>query len=252
MREILVVSFGTTKAETREKNITALENAVRDKYKSARRAFTSEMIRKILNNRGMGIDNTTSALEKMKREGVSEVKIMPTHLLYGNEYDKMLLQIKEFDGVFESVQVSKPLLANSEDCLKVLQAVRKETLKDSDTALILMGHGTDHFVNFVYGAMNFIATENGYNDMYITTVEGQPTFENAVDWIVRKGYKKAILAPLMLVAGDHAENDMAGDEEDSLKTMLESVGVVVECKIKGLCEYEDIKELYLCHLEEIM
>ncbi len=252
MEEILVVSFGTTKDKTRENNITALENAVREKHKSARRAFTSEMIRKVLNNRGMGIDNTTSALAKMKQDGVTSVKIMPTHLLYGNEYDKMMSQIKEFDGEFESVQISKPLLANNEDCLKVLGGVRKEIEKDEETAIILMGHGTDHFVNFVYGAMNFIATENGYDDMYICTVEGEPTFENAVDWITRTKYKKAILSPLMRVAGDHAENDMAGDEEDSLKTMLEKVGVITQCIIKGLCEYSEIKELYLNHLEEIM
>ncbi len=252
MQKILVVSFGTTKDETREKNITSLENAVCEKYGNASRAFTSEMIRKSLSKRDIQIDNTLLALEKMLGEGVTDVKIMPTHLLYGNEYDKMISQVESFKDKFASVRISNPLLAKEDDYIKVIKAVRKETPKDDKTAIILMGHGTDHFVNSVYGAMNFACTENEYEDMYICTVEGYPTFENAVSWILKNGYKKAILAPLMLVAGDHAENDMAGEEEDSLKSMLESHGVEVSCNIKGLCEYSDIKDLYLYHLEEIM
>ncbi|MFI3238318.1 MAG: sirohydrochlorin cobaltochelatase [Lachnospiraceae bacterium] len=249
MQGILVVSFGTSFDETREKNITAIEKMIESKGHKVYRAFTSNMIRRILAKRGILIDDTKEALLRMKQDGFTQVKVLPTHLLYGEEYEKLQGLVAEVMDEFESVQICKPLLANEEDGRRVLRAIYTDTQKDADTALILMGHGTEHFYNAIYPALNFIATEIGYDDLYVCTVEGYPTFEDAVAWIQRKGFKKAVLAPLMLVAGDHAVNDMASDEEDSLRTLLEGIFVSVSSNIKGLAEYPDVKELYLEHLE---
>lgn len=252
MKGILVVSFGTSFDETREKNIGAIERACETYSLPVYRAFTSNMIRKSLAKRDILINDTKMALEKMLKDGIDEVFVLPTHLLFGDEYNKMMGLIDEVSSSFKSVKIAKPLLANENDYRVVLNAIYKETPKDEDEAIILMGHGTEHFYNAVYSALNFIATEENMQDMYIVTVEAYPDFDRAISWAKKNGFKKAKIAPLMLVAGDHAVNDMASDEEDSLKTLLKNEGISATPIIKGLGEYKEILELYISHLEEIM
>lgn len=249
MQAVLVVSFGTTFDDTRIKNIDAIEKAVEDKGYKVYSAFTSNMIMASLKKRGVIKDDTNQALEKMYADGVTDVIVMPTHILFGDEYNKMrsLIDYEKFN----SVKITKPLLADEEDAKSVLAAIYEDTEKLNNEAIILMGHGTEHFYNCVYGATNFIASEMGYDDMYICTVEAYPSFEDAVNWAKRKGYKKAVLAPLMLVAGDHARNDMASHEEDSLATLLLQEGISSRSNIKGLGEYKKVLDLYIKHLEEI-
>lgn len=249
MQAVLVVSFGTTFDETCKKNILAIEQKI-TKYK-VYRAFTSEMIIKSLKKRDIFIDNVENALDKMKKDGITEVFVLPTHLLYGEEYNKISNKINQKKDEFKTIRLAKPLLADENDCKKVVNAIYLDTKKEKDEAIILMGHGTTHFYNIVYSALNFLATELGFFDIYVTTVEGYPNFDDAVSWAIKNGYKKAILAPLMLVAGDHATNDMASDDENSLKTLFEEKNISIRTIIKGLGEYSEIKELYLEHLEEI-
>ncbi len=250
MQAVLVVSFGTSFDDTRIKNIDAIEKAVEQQGHKVYSAFTSNMIMASLKKRGVNIHDTKQALEKMLADGVTDVIVMPTHILYGDEYNKMRSLI---DGEkFNSIKITKPLLADETDIKKVLTAIYEDTEKSSDEAIILMGHGTEHFYNCVYGATNFIASELGYDDMYISTVEAYPSFEDAVNWAKRKGFKKAVLAPLMLVAGDHARNDMASDEEESLTTLLLKDEITSRSNIKGLGEYSKIQDLYIEHLKEVL
>ncbi len=254
MKGILVISFGTSYDDTREKNIDALVKHIAEKKEkySVYQAFTSNMIRKKLAGRGIQIPDTKEALEQMKKDGITDVYILPTLLLYGEEYEKMCRMVESKEEEFASIHMAAPLLRDEKDYGIVLDAIYQDTNVDSDTALILMGHGTEHFFNAVYGALNFMAKEKDYHNLYICTVEAYPTFGDAVNWAVKSGYKKAMLAPLMLVAGDHSVNDMASEEEDSLHSLLKEKGIAVESIIKGLAEYKAIKELYVSHLEEIL
>lgn len=254
MKGILVVSFGTSHDDTREKNIVAIENRVKELAIDTKvySAFTSSIIIKILAKRNIFINDTKEALEKMHADGVRDLYIQPTHLLFGDEYSKLVDVTKTFFDKFDSIKIAKPLLATIKDCEVILKTLHDNIKKDDDTLLIVMGHGSEHYYNCVYDTMNFIALEQNMN-VFITTVESNPTFLDAVKFAKTKGFKKAVLTPLMLVAGDHAVNDMASlDEEDSLATLLKNEGIEITSIIKGLGEYEAVQELYLKHLKLIL
>ena len=252
MKAVLVVSFGTSFDDTREKNITAVETEISSKGYKVYRAFTSNMIRRTLAKRGIDIMDVTQALAAMSEDGITQVCVLPTHLLYGNEYNKMLEMIDNTQEGFEVIKVAKPLLSDTQDMIKVLHAIYEETTLAPQEALVMMGHGTDHFYNTVYAAMDYMAKEQGLPTMFIGTVEAYPSVTEVVAQVKKAGYMKALLTPLMLVAGDHAVNDMASDEEDSWKTIFTAAGIDTRTQIKGLGEYTGIRSIYMEHLEEIL
>ncbi|MCR5627231.1 MAG: sirohydrochlorin cobaltochelatase [Lachnospiraceae bacterium] len=253
-KEILVVSFGTTFKETRIKTIGAIEDAVEKAFGdySVRRAFTSRFIRSRLADRdGIIIDSPGEALERAKANGVKELIIQPTHLMAGKEYHKLTETIDEYAGDFESISLGCPLLDSDEDFITAARAIRKELpLKDDKTAIVLMGHGTDAPSNSVYEKLQEVLNKSGADAYYIATVEGTPTIRDILKRI--SGYSNILLAPFMVVAGDHAINDLAGEKEDSWKNILlnSGQGFNVETVLRGIGEWKDIQELFVKHIEK--
>lgn len=251
-RAILVVSFGTSYEETRQKNIISLELAIAERFPEYRvySAYTSSIVRKILNKRNIQVDDVPTAMEKMAQDGISEVIIQPTHMLYGIEYEKLQSQIDKAAQRFTKVKLGRPLLSDIDNLKEVVRIISNEIKTDNDSAVLLAGHGTPHFSNMVYPALDYIAKAEGHNQLYIGTVEGYPDLHTVISQIKRSGYKKVLLTPLMLVAGDHAVNDIASEGENSWKAVLEKQGFQVKCIIKGLGEYQGIRDMYFVHIDE--
>ncbi len=251
-KAILVASFGTSYEDTCVKNIDAVEKTVRDNFSdyTIYSAFTSEMIRKKLAKTGKIIENVPTALEKMKTDGISEVVILPTHLIYGIEYEKVCTQANNFKHDFKAIRVAKPLLSDVDIINRVLQIITEHNTIEDDEAIVLMGHGSEHYANMVYPAMNYVAQDFGFNNVFTCTVEGYPEIDSIIKMLKNKNYKKVLLTPLMLVAGDHANNDMASNDDDSLKSVLEHSGFIVRCIVKGLGEYKEIREIYCENIAE--
>lgn len=253
-KAILVASFGTSHAETLEKTIGAIERDVAAAYPDyeIRRAFTSGMILKVLEKRdGIVIDNVAEAMSRLVSDGFSEVLVQPTHVISGDEYDGMKADAKMFAGRFDRLTIGKPLLAHTEDYRKVTRAVMEQfpELKDRE-ALVLIGHGTEHSINAAYAALDYHFKEMGYPNVFIGTVEGYPDVETVLRQIEAFHPDKVVLIPLMVVAGDHAVNDMAGEEEDSWKNIFKNAGYEVSCVLKGLGEFQSIRDIYLEHIED--
>jgi sirohydrochlorin cobaltochelatase len=260
-KAILVVSFGTSYKETRERTIEAVEKAVKEKYKDweVRRAFTSKIIIKKLKERdGIYIDYIDEALQKLADEGFEQVVVMPTHVMNGTEYDFVAHFSAGFKDKFKCLRISTPLLTTEEDYDAVIEAMDEayfsRIFKDSSggKAIVFMGHGSEHYANATYCELQMKLSALGYEHVYITTVEGFPNFEDTMRFMAGHKYSKVVLAPFMLVAGDHATNDMAGDEEDSLKTKFIDAGCEVECILEGLGEQESFQKLFLDHLAEVI
>ena len=252
-REILVVSFGTTYADTRTKTISAIENAAAEAFPEweIRRSFTSGMIRKRLKERdGILIDDPKEALERALRCGVRELTVQPTHLMGGIEYKKMAAVCDAYRGKFEHFSIGAPLLSSKEDLIGLIHAVTEELSipDDGSTAAVLMGHGTEDGANAVYAELQDIFRASGHKDYYIATVEGTPVLDDILPQLIGKQYKKVVLMPLMVVAGDHARNDLAGPEEDSWKSILEKEGYEVEAHLVGLGELGKVHAMYTEHI----
>ncbi|MEG0829121.1 MAG: sirohydrochlorin cobaltochelatase [Anaerovoracaceae bacterium] len=250
---ILVVSFGTSHEATREKTIGAIEESIKTAYPAwqVERAFTSGMIMKVLKSRdNLHIDNVSEALAKLKEDGFKRVHIQPTHIINGDEYEKMVYQAKAAN--IDNLTIGKALLTTSEDYDHVCEGLLKniKTTRD-DVAIVLMGHGTGHFTDAAYSALDYRFKALGHDNVFIGTVEGYPTVELILSNIKKKNYKKVILLPFMVVAGDHATNDMAG-EEGSWKALFEKEGYEVECILKGIGEFPEIRKIYLDHIDEIL
>ena len=249
-KEVLVVSFGTTFRETREKTIGAIEKTAEKMFPDAsvRRCFTSSIVVKRLRERdGLAIDSPEEALRRAAENGVRELIVQPTHLMDGKEYHKLLGMLREYKDRFERVTVGAPLLTSRADMERIAEAVKSHLPADTETAVLLMGHGTDAPSNAVYGVMQEILRESGAENYYIATVEGKPVLEDILPEIKERGYRRAILAPFMIVAGDHANNDLAGEEEDSWKSILEKEGFETEASLHGIGEWEEIRELFAEH-----
>lgn len=257
-RAILVVSFGTTYPQTLEETIGAIEREIEKAYPEyfVRRCFTSGIVRKVLYQReGLQIDDVPGALERLLEEGVTEVAVQPTHVMHGFEYDKLQSQAAAFTGRFPRLSLGRPLLSSTADYQEVVQALRSEfadPLADPQAALVLMGHGTEHFANACYAALNDHVRAAGVRNLFVGAVEGYPEVDDLLIRIKESGAKRVALAPLMVVAGDHARNDMAGAGPDSWKSRLESAGYPVTCILKGLGSYRTIRQIYLSHLREIL
>lgn len=253
-KAILVVSFGTSFTDTREKTINKIENEIKNSFPEYEfySAFTSEIIIKILKDRdNIVIYTVKEALEQMIKNGIKEVIVQPTHILNGIENDKMLKEIQNSSDSFNSILIGAPLLTSTKDYQAVVEGLKCE-LPDTreDEAIVYMGHGTDHDSNACYAALECMFHDYGMEDIYIGTVEAYPSISEVIKKLAKKEYKRVMLIPFMLVAGDHAKNDMAGDNEDSWKTVLEEKGYEVRCMLKGLGEFKFISDIYLDHINK--
>lgn len=272
--ELLVVSFGTSYNDSRVEDIKAIEDSLKEAYPdwAVRRAFTAQIIINHVQARdGEVIDNMQQALDRAVENGVKKLVVQPTHLMHGAEYDEMTAAIDEYKDKFESVAVAEPLLGEvgddasvvNEDKAAVAQAVTDAAVAEAGyesvdaaaedgAAFVFLGHGTSHTAKVSYSQMQTQMGELGYKNVFIGTVEGEPedtACEAVIEKVKEAGYKKAILRPLMVVAGDHANNDMAGSEEDSWKSMFEASGNFdsVDTQIAGLGRIDAVKQLYVDH-----
>ena len=250
---ILVVSFGTSYNDSRDVTIGAIEEFIAKKFPDyeVRRAFTSQIIIDKLKERdGLEIDNVEEALDRAAEDGITNLVVQPTHLMDGYEYTDLANALKDYGDKFNQVSLGEPLLTSDADFDAVVKAITEKTASydDGETAICFMGHGTEADSNDVYTKMQETLNGAGYENYYIGTVEAEPTLDDVIAALGAKGsYKKVVLEPLMVVAGDHANNDMAGEEEDSWKTILEKEGYEVECLLEGLGQITEIQELYVEH-----
>lgn len=248
---ILTVSFGTSHLDTLERTIGEVERDIQRQFPDCGvyRAFTSGMIiRKLEKTEHMKIDTVKEALERMAGDGIEQVVVQPTHIINGIENDRMMEDLMENMGKFRSIRVGKPLLSSVDDYKKAIHGVMAETPLAEDEVLILMGHGTEHHANAAYPTLEYTFHALGYSNVLVGTVESFPELKNVMDKLEISGVKKVVLMPFMLVAGDHAKNDMAGGE-DSWKSRLEEEGYQVRVIMKGLGELEGIRRIFLEHIE---
>lgn len=250
-KALIVVSFGTS-YEQAEQAIINVEEKLKEAFAEYdfNRAFTSGMImKKIWKTRHIKIENTKEVLERLKNEGYQEILCQPTHVINGVEYEKMKEMLMEYKDQFDSIHLGSPLLTVEEDFSKCGKIVMDQInpLKDNE-AFVLMGHGTDHFANGAYAQFENMLRFLGYENVYVGTVEGFPNLDYVIQRLKPKKIEKIYLMPLMIVAGDHAQNDLAGYEEDSWKSILNNAGYKTEIILKGLGEYEEIAQLFVEHL----
>lgn len=252
---ILVVSFGTSYNDSRDITIGAIEKSIEEAFPEypVRRAFTAQIIiDKLAERDGLEIDNVTQALDRAVADGFKTLIVQPTHLMNGLEYTDLVNELKEYEGDFDKIALGEPLLSSDADYEAVIQAITEDTKSydDGETAIVYMGHGTEAESNQIYAAMQDKLTAAGYTNYYVGTVEAEPTLDDVVKALKEAGtYKKVVMQPLMVVAGDHANNDMAGDEEDSWKTTLEAEGFEVESRLTGLGELSGIRDVYIQHTQ---
>ena len=254
-QELLVVSFGTSFNDSRRLTIGAIEDALEEAFPdfAVRRGFTSNIIIDHVYTRdGLLIDDVDAALNRAIDNGVKILVVQPTHLMNGFEYDELNEKLAGYADAFEKIAVGEPLLTADEDFDAVVAAITQETSEydDGKTAIVFMGHGTEAESNSVYAKMQEKLTGAGYDNYYIGTVEAEPSLEDVIQMLDGKGYTRVVTEPLMVVAGDHANNDMAGDEEDSWKSVLTEEGYEVVPVLKGLGEMEAIRALYVKHAKE--
>ncbi len=250
---ILAVSFGTSHADTREKTIDRIEEDIQKAYPDDKvyRAWTSKMIiKKIWNRDGVKIFNVKEAMEQMKADGIKNVLVQPTHVINGIENDLMQEDVKAYADAFESISFGTPLLTTEEDNIRVAKAVAEDLQPGKENALVLMGHGTSHYANSVYAALDYRFKDMGYDNIFLGTVEAYPSLVSLMKQVHAYHPKKVILAPFMIVAGDHAKNDLSSEEEDSWRSQFEKEGFQVECLLKGLGENETIRQIFIDHIEE--
>ena len=253
-KALLVVSFGTSHEDTRRKTIDRIEAALAAAFpdRSLYRAWTSGMIIRKLAKNGTQINTVSEAMEAMLRDGVTDLLVQPTHILNGVENDNMIRDISAYCDRFERLEFAAPLLSSDDDMQRVVEifADRFSDLSE-DTALVLMGHGTSHYVNPVYAALDYRFKECGHDSVFVATVEAYPALENLIALLkAQSRIRKVLLTPFMIVAGDHAKNDMSGDEEDSWKNQLAKAGYSVECCVRGLGEYDEICDLLVDHARQ--
>ena len=278
-KEILVVSFGTSFNDSRVQDIKSIEDAIAAAFPdwAVRRAFTAQIIINHVQARdGEFIDNMDQALERAVANGVKELVVQPTHLMHGAEYDEMMDALKAYKGKIEKISVAEPLLGEVGNDATIInadkEAVAKAVVadaaadagfadaaaaKEAGTAIVLLGHGTAHVAKVTYHQMQTQMEKLGYDNVFVGTVEGEPEgtgCEEIIEAVKAGGYKNVILRPLMVVAGDHANNDMAGPDEDSWKSMFEAAGCFdsVTAQIAGLGSIEAVQNLYVAHTQAVI
>lgn len=252
--ELLVLSFGTSYNDSRRLTIGAIENDLEEAFPdfSVRRGFTANIIIDHVQKRdNVQIDDVEASLERAVDNGVKNLVVQPTHLMHGLEYDELVETVGEYSDAFDKVVFGEPLLSSDDDFARVEKAITEWTAEydDGETAICFMGHGTEAESNEVYQKMQDLLTADGYDNYFVGTVEASPTLDDVLAKVQAGNYKRVILEPLMVVAGDHANNDMAGDEEGSWKKTFEDAGYEVECLLRGLGENEAIRQIYVDHAQ---
>lgn len=249
---IIVTSFGTSHNETRELCIESIENRIKEKYRDylVTRAFTSRMVINILKKRdNYLVDTPTEALGKMKEEGIKEIYIQPLLIIEGHEYEKTLREVDNFvkENPDFKVTVAKPLLSDEMDYENTVKGLGL----DKEDAVVFMGHGSDHITDISYKKLEDTIREHGYKNVFIGTVEGEVGIDDVVERLKVQDIKNVILKPFMLVAGVHALEDMASDDEQSWKSILEKNGIDVEVQIVGLGQVKELQDIFIEHLDQI-
>ncbi len=235
--------------------IGAIENAMEEAFPeyAVRRGFTSQIIIDHVKSRdNVAIDNVKQALDRAVENGVKTLVIQPTHLMDGLEYHELVDEVAQYSDAFEHLAIGKPLLTSEADFQAVEQAITEATAEydDGKTAICFMGHGTEAASNAVYETLQDQLTQSGHENYYIGTVEAEPSLDTVLSAVQKGTYERVILVPLMIVAGDHANNDMAGEEADSWKSTFEAAGYQVECLLNGLGELESIQKILVEHAQD--
>ena len=253
-KELLVVSFGTSYNDSRRETVGAIEKAMQTAFPdfSVRRGFTSQIIIDHVNKRdGEKIDNVTEALDRAVDNKVKTLVVQPTHLMNGLEYNDLKDELAGYSDSFEKIVLGDPLLTSDDDFQKVMNAIVDATKEydDGETAICFMGHGTEAESNQVYTKMQETLKAAGHDNYFVGTVEATPSLDDVIAAVKAGGYKKVVLRPLMIVAGDHANNDMAGDEDGSWKTEFEKAGFEVTTVVEGLGSVQAIQDLFVAHAQ---
>lgn len=260
-KAIIVTSFGTSYNETRQKTLDRIEGDIAKNFPDwdVRRAYTSKMvIKKLANRDGMIVDYIDKAIERLIDEGYTDVIVQPTLIMNGIEYEDIVRISKGYRDSFNMLSVGAPLLSDEEDFDEMTQIITEDiradanSLSGSEPLLVLMGHGTEHYANGAFPELYLKLQLGGHRDVAVTTVEGFPRFEDLGKMIEGHDGKDAVVAPLMIVAGDHVLNDMAGDSPESLKSLMEGMGYTTKPLIKGLAEYGSVRRMFIRHVEEAM
>ncbi|MFT5872397.1 MAG: sirohydrochlorin cobaltochelatase [Clostridium sp.] len=261
-KAILVVSFGTTHEDTRKVTIDAIEEEIKNTFVDydIKSAFTSHVILKVLKNRdNILVDTPEDALEKLKNEGYNEVIVQPLHVIPGVEFDYINNVVNRYkkSKAFENIVVGRPLICFKgeeegvpDDYSIMVDALSKQLPKNE--TVILMGHGTNHIANAVYCCFESVLRDRGFQNIHVATVEGYPTLDRVIPNVIAKGVSEVTLMPLMLVAGDHAKNDMAGDSKDSWKNILEAEGFKVKIYLHGIGENIGVQDIYIQHIVDVI
>lgn len=260
-KAILVVSFGTSHLDALENSIEKIELEIKEKFKGYDifRAFTSHMIiNKLKRVHNIEIDTPEKVLHKLKELEYDEVLVQPLHIIPGEEYDYVKGNVIKFEKYFNIMKFGRPIFFYQgegelpNDYSIFIDSISELLECDEDEGVILFGHGSYHYSNAVYGALQAMLYDEGYERAFVGTVEGYPTLDSALKRIEKKNIKKIKLIPLMVVAGDHVKNDMASDEEDSWKSILESKGIEVNAYVHGLGEKEEFRKIYLNHIDDML
>ena len=256
-KELLVVSFGTSFNDSRRLTIGGIERALQKAFPdwSVRRAFTSQIIIDHVKSRdGEVIDNVSEALDRAVENGVKTLVVQPTHLMHGFEYTDLVNELAEYADAFESITVGEPLVNSAEDFALTAAVLADSTASynDGKTAIVYMGHGTEAESNEIYAKMQQLMKDAGYENYFIGTVEAEPSLEDVLALVQAGSYERVVLRPMMIVAGDHANNDMAGEEEDSWKSVFEAAGYEVECVLQGLGQSSVVQQMFVRHTAEAM
>jgi len=256
-QELLVVSFGTSYNDSRRLTIGGIESRLEKDFPewSVRRGFTSQIIiDHVLRRDGEKIDNVTEALDRAIDNGVKTLLVQPTHLMHGFEFTDLVEELAEYADAFDKIIVGEPLLSSDEDFSAVADIITEATKEydDGKTAICFMGHGTEAESNEIYARMQNVLEDKGFENYFVGTVEAEPSVEDVLEAVQQGGYERVVLRPLMIVAGDHANNDMAGDEEDSWKSVFEAAGFEVVCVVEGLGQLEGVQEIFSRHVQDAL
>ena len=255
--ELLVLSFGTSFNDSRRLNIGAIERDLETAFPdySVRRGFTANIVIDHIQSRdGIKMDDVDEAMNRAVDNNVKNLVIQPTHLMNGLEYQELEEQVAQYADACDKIAIGKPLLTSEDDFKRVEQALVDWTSEydDGETAICFMGHGTEAESNEVYQKMQDLLTADGHDNYFVGTVEASPSLEDVLAKVKAGSYKRVVLEPMMVVSGDHANNDMAGEEEDSWKTTFEDAGYEVTCLLRGLGENEAIRQIYVEHAQAAM